>query len=167
MFNLNIRPKKLARMKTFNNWHNGLGDVPGFYHLARELGAERIIAYTTGCKHIDFYRIGNPKAKTKFLVKGGHEDEFTYLPAIYLLLANFLKDTDTLNKVLSKIDIWVIECDDPDGFDKRAWTAVNMDGKERHWPPEYFSHFNQTNLPMETNHSVLPITLQNVSVEIP
>jgi len=148
LFDYNIRPKMLSRLKTFDDWHNGFersGQLvfPGFKHVARELGAEEITVFESPRgKPVNFYAIGNPNAPFKILIKGGHEDEFTYVPAIYHMMASFLKDNELTAEVLKKIRIYFIECDDPDGFDKRAWTAVDMRGRETHWPPEYFSRFN-------------------------
>lgn len=148
LFDYNIKPKMLSRLKTFDDWHSGIERsgqqvIPGVKHIARELGAEEITVYVTPRgKPVNFYGIGNPKAPFKILIKGGHEDEFTYVPAIYLMMASFLQDGKLTDEVLKKIRIYFIECDDPDGFDKRAWTAVDMRGREKHWPPEYFSQFN-------------------------
>lgn len=164
LFDYNIRPKLLSRLKTFDDWHNGIKgssqrDIPGIKHIARELGADEITVFTTKReKPVNFYAIGNPKASFNILVKGGHEDEFTYVPAIYLMMASFLKDRELTESVLKKTRIYFIECDDPDGFDKRAWTAVDMRGREKHWPPSYFSQFNGKMFEPHDNHPLNLIT---------
>lgn len=148
LFDYNIKPKLLSKLETFDDWHNGIEEggkivVPGIKHIARELGAEEITVYVTPRgKPVNFYAVGDPDAPYKVLIKGGHEDEFTYLLSIYHMMASFLKNGKLTEKALKKIRIYFLECDDPDGFDMRAWTAVDMRGREKHWPPEYFSMFN-------------------------
>lgn len=136
LFDYNLKPKFLSKNKTFDDWHKHIKDV------AKKIGAEEITVYVTRRgKPVNFYAVGDSKAPFKFLIKGGHEDEFRYLPAIYQMMASFLKEGKLTNRVLSKVRIYFLECDDPDGFDMRAWTAVDMRGREVHWPPEYFSLF--------------------------
>jgi hypothetical protein len=148
LFDYNLRPKMLSRLKTYEDWHSGIERggqqiIPGIKHIAKELGADEITVFETQRgKPVNFYAVGNPKAPFKMLIKGGHEDEFTYVPAIYYMMASFLQEGEMTDDVLKKVQMYFIECDDPDGFDKRAWTAVDMRGKEKHWPPEYFSMFN-------------------------
>jgi hypothetical protein len=136
LFDYNLKPKFLSQNKTFDDWHKVVKEV------AKNLGAEEITVYTTRRgKPVNFYVMGDRRAPFKFLIKGGHEDEFRYLPAIYQMMASFLKEGKLTNDMLRKVRIYFLLCDDPDGFDMRAWTAVDMRGKEVHWPPEYFSMF--------------------------
>lgn len=138
MFNYDIFPKRIAAQKTWQDWHFGK-TLPGIQDIAAALDAIEIQAHTTEMGHpVMFYGVGNSKAKHKVLVKGGHEDEFTYLPSIHVMMASLLNDTEQINKLLSKVQLWFIECDKPDDFNRRQWTTVDMECREVPFPPELF-----------------------------
>jgi len=52
-------------------------------------------------------------------------------------MKSFEKKGKYTEKVLSGSQVVFIPCDDPEGFSMRAWMAVDMEGHEEHWPPQY------------------------------
>lgn len=133
IFDYKVGAKFLSSIGPFKDLEKALRKV------SKNIGAEQITIWTsTRGQDVNLYVIGNKKAEERFLFCTGHEDEYAAPLAIYQMMKSFEKEGAYTEEVLSKACLYFLPDDDPDGFDMRAWTAVDMDGEEYHWPPEAF-----------------------------
>jgi hypothetical protein len=114
---------------------------------ARQLGAEVITAYETEFGDVNFYLVGNKNSPLRIWLTHGHEDEIAGKYAIATAFIDLLKNGRYRDEILDKALLIFQPLDDPKGAELNAWTTVDMNGREFHWPPERLRDISTSVIP--------------------